>query len=387
MAIVYVVGAGASYGEEFSAVEPRFPHSKVSPPITTGFFSQELLLALKQDIDVIKEEFRELFNWTMLSCLSTQERCFGEGEWKSLNIEDVFTRLEICREFESPMGRTGAALLVIRNQLLDYIRRIIGLCTRNARGRYYQTLIGNLRHDDSLITFNWDLLLDQCFFGTSNTLPHYNNFLERIDESDGSEFIFRLHPGGGLFLKLHGSLNWFQCTNRICSSAGKVIVQRDTKFCLACSLGTDRFTCRRCGSDSAPLIIPPVLRKTITQEETVRAAWGLAKAMLQRANVVVVIGFSAAPTDFYASWLLNTAVEDPMRLRETLLSRKSVIVANPLNDRAELGAEDFERRMRKLFPHGYDARFKRFSEIEQICELAKDLSGPIEPNLPTEAPT
>jgi hypothetical protein len=387
MSIVYVLGAGASYGERFTPLDTKYPHSTVTPPITTGFFSQDLIGALKQDPNAIGEEFKELLTWITGTCLAPRNQHFGEGEWKSLNIEDVFTRLEICREFENPAGRTGASLLVIRNQLLDYIRRIIGLCTRNAFGAYSHMLVDNLRPDDSVLTFNWDLLLDDSFVSTSHRLPHYNNFLARMGAMDNQYFIPHWTPGSGLFLKLHGSLNWFQCTNSICAEAEKVIFRNDTSSCLDWSLGTEYYPCRRCGSDAAPLIIPPVLRKPITAQETVRAVWGLAGKIIQQADVIVIIGFSAAPTDFYASWLLSTVFLDPVGLRETLLKRKSVIVANPLNDADQREAKDFKQRMLKLFPHSYNANFRTFSEIQEICHQARafDHSEEIERNPPTQA--
>lgn len=385
MSIVYILGAGASHGEALTAADRRHPHSIVPPPMTTGFFSKDLLDALNQDVNMVREEFDHLLRWIWRNCLTTHTRNFGEGEWKSLNIEDVFTRLEISREFESPVGLKGASLLVIRNELLSYIRRIIGSCTRNSQGAHSRSLFCGLRPDDSLFTFNWDLLLDDCFLGQPAALPQYYNFLDRMGALDEGDFVFRQNQGDGLFLKLHGSLNWFQCTNPICAVSGRVIFRSDTNSCLAWSLGRESYRCRRCGSDSVPLIIPPVLRKPITEQETVRAVWGLARTVSESADVIVIIGFSAAPTDFYASWLLRETVIDPTGIKEALSRNKTIIIVNPLNDSSRSEHEDFKARMLKLFPSGYNSDFTRFDQVEQVCGYAKanDKSIKKERNPPT----
>jgi hypothetical protein len=371
MSIVYVIGAGASYGEKFSARDSRKPYSSTPPPITTGFFSKDLLNQLNQDIQAIEKEFKQLLNWTRLTCMKTGEQQFGEGEWETLNIEDVFTNLDIAREFESPEGRRGAQLLLVRNELLDYIRRIIGLCTTNSVGVYCYELVKNLRPDDSLITFNWDLLLDDCFLTQPRGLPQYENFLRKMGELDDDEAVWTSIPGDGILLKMHGSLNWFQCTNPICAGAARIIFRDNTESCLKWSVGSVRYLCQRCGSDSSPLIIPPVIGKRITEQETVKAVWGHARNVLENANVIVIVGFSVPPTDFYAAWLLRNAVISQNMTGYLSGREKTIIVVDPLNDTSNQKIpNDFKMRMSKIFPQGYNSDFTTFSQINDICKKA-----------------
>ncbi len=104
-----------------------------------------------------------------------------------------------------------------------------------------------------------------------------------------------------------------------------------------------------------PIIVPPVLRKSITDDPVIRSAWGLARRKLIEASRIVVIGFSAAPTDFYASWLLRSTVGVRNHVR--------IDVINPSNDRDEGEHEEFRKRMSLIFPRDYDFSGCRFSEI------------------------
>ena len=379
MSIVYILGAGASHGEKLVAIHQDRPGSLSAPPTTSNFFSHQLLESTRYQPDDVQKDYENLINWIKWLHLG-QDIPVGEGDWNSINIEDVFTWLEIRREFENAESYAGGKVLLIRNELLSYIRRIIGLCTVNSYGEYARTLTDCLRPNDSIITFNWDLLLDECFVRQERRgdLIHYENFLKRSEgEIDDDGILFQQNQGTGLFLKLHGSLNWFQCTNLRCSN--KVIFRRDIDSCLNWSIGINRFySCRKCGSEASPMLVPPVLRKPIMDHEMIRASWGLAREVLiHQADVLVIIGFSVAPTDYYASWLLREAESDPtVRFKRTGMPPLKVFVVNPLNDKS-LGEQhkEFDARMRKLFRQGYVSEFTSFSQIADICKRAAAEDG------------
>lgn len=379
MSIVYVLGAGASHGEALAPINGALPSSTSPPPMTTGFFSKKLLTDTGYSANLIEKDFKNLVNWIRWLHLGDREAAIGEREWESLNIEDVFTWLEIRREFESSESHSAAMLLLMKTELLSYIFRVIGLCTKNSRGSHSTALVNALRPEDSIITFNWDLLIDDCFLSQlhpTGTPQHYANFRRRIGEI-GEHNVTALGPvGSGLFLKLHGSLNWFQCTNPRCSASKRLIIRNDIDHCLNWSMGINKFfMCQRCGSETLPMIVPPVLRKPIIEHETTRAAWGLARKIVASADVLVIIGFSAAPSDYYASWLLREAAANPSGgMRKAMeLPPLHVVVVNPLNDPKLQGHAEFKQRMQKLFPLGYRDECKTFAEIKNAFELALEL--------------
>jgi hypothetical protein len=123
-------------------------------------------------------------------------------------------------------------------------------------------------------------------------------------------------------------------------------------------MGIGAANCQSCGSEMLPLLIPPLLYKPISDHGIIRSIWGLARQRLERATKVVVIGFSAAPTDFYAGWLLRSTLG--------IRSDVEVFVVNPDNDAALPTSAEFKRRMDGIFPKGFNSNFRTFSEIEDI---------------------
>jgi len=120
-------------------------------------------------------------------------------------------------------------------------------------------------------------------------------------------------------------------------------------------------TCAHCGASMDPVMIPPVLHKRIADDPVIRSAWGLARTRLMAATKVVVVGFSAAPTDFYAHWLLRSTVGT----REVEL-----VVMNPDTKKEGKDHKDFTTRMRSIFrQYDNDRLCKKlccFSEIESV---------------------
>src|SRR5260370_42141534 len=112
MSTVFIIGAGASYGE---ALTKQHPEARLHrPPLTNGFFDSKLL----NDLGYTQAE-RELRD-VILHVQSTMllADIFGEGSWKDLDLEVVFTALEVEREFHNPESDEGARLLLLRNALV-----------------------------------------------------------------------------------------------------------------------------------------------------------------------------------------------------------------------------------------------------------------------------
>jgi hypothetical protein len=109
-----------------------------------------------------------------------------------------------------------------------------------------------------------------------------------------------------------------------------------------------------------PLIVPPLLNKPITSNPIIRSVWGLARERLSVASKAVVIGFSAANTDFYAGWLLRSSIGR--------LGPADIFVVNSSNMRGDPSGEAFRTRMQEVFPNGYNSQFTSFSEIAAVVE-------------------
>jgi hypothetical protein len=363
MSTVFIVGAGASHGDEIICKRKTTGKSRPQPPLINGFFSQELFARTDYTSDEAEREFQHTFDWIRTGFPDIVKGTrVGDPAWNELNMEEVFTAVELRREFASPESTDGASLLIVRNQLVSYIALILGICTHSCYGEFSRRLVSKLDGGDSLFTLNWDLLLDEAFSAIGSK-PHVNNFLTT---RYGLEIGYT-SAGNGLFLKLHGSLNWFICTNPKCKFYSEIRIDPDTDYCLSRAsgdhAGADYFSidlgCPHCGSATNPFIVPPLVRKPITENSTIRSVWGLARQRLQFADRLVLIGFSAAVTDFFIGWLLRSAALDRGPSME-------VIVVNPLNDPKRKGHPDFAKRMNQLFPNHPNLDFRYFSELEKF---------------------
>jgi hypothetical protein len=138
--------------------------------------------------------------------------------------------------------------------------------------------------DGTLITFNYDLLLDQEQISENEVLSNQYEYFSNL-------VLDRQRPlpdeATGLFLKMHGSLNWFRCANELCPASSGVQFERDTTRCLNRALGIHigEESCRYCGSDTVPIIVPPVLRKPIMEDSLLRTIWGQARQKLSSASI------------------------------------------------------------------------------------------------------
>ena len=107
---VYVIGAGASYGESLVRL-PNLPegHPELHnhrPPLTNGFFAGDLLHAIA--CQQAEQDFPEVIQYIRRTRL-VEDR-FGEGKWQTINLEEVFTAIEVNRVSE-PGKRFGSHLL------------------------------------------------------------------------------------------------------------------------------------------------------------------------------------------------------------------------------------------------------------------------------------
>jgi len=371
MIVVFVFGAGASHGEQLVPLfdDPMCqPSNSAAPPLATGFFSKALYDSVGYTASEAERNFGPMFKHIRESFAIPD--AVGEGRWADLNIEEVFTNVEVLREFLGCDGDAWAKATVARNDLAHYISRIISYCTQLKRGLYYGKVKSFMdKHGDvSVLSFNWDLILDQEFMeriglGWGTSAGPYKNF-ETIVLGREAE----LTGGVGrwpLYLKLHGSLNWLQCTNRACPSAPGMTVFADTRLCLVHAMafpGSGTVVCNQCGAEMNLLLVPPILKKPVIEKGVIRAIWGQARYRLELASKVVIIGFSATPSDFYAAWLLRSTVgAKPVHPVE-------IFVVNPMNSPDHPEHESFRKRMASIFPRGYNSDFQWFSQIDSILE-------------------
>lgn len=146
--------------------------------------------------------------------------------------------------------------------------------------------------NNSLITFNYDLLVENALKGLS--IPFTYGFNSKGYDADAVEL-----------LKLHGSVNWAKKE----SSTVSYTVHNSYDDLL--------------NTNQTPQLVPPTWRKIFTGP--LRQVWDKSLKSLEQATRIIVIGFSIPPTDNHFKYLLAAGLQHNISLRE-------IVFVNPDSD-------------------------------------------------------
>ena len=288
---VFILGAGASIS-----------HSKGNFPSYNDFFSKARTLNLindKNSGEVLKkyEGLREyILKLMKIDILSKKSE---------IDIERLMTFIDI--EIENTDNRE--LYQIYKKRLLEIIILLFEKLSKHFKVKRgdYNNFVDNINYNDTVITFNWDLLLDRRIKGKKQ----YENLGDLIlDEMDpiafNKTFDSTLLANNGYYLKLHGSTNWQYCSNSNCDANNKILISEGDR-------------CGRCFKRLNRLIIPPIINKQYKTYPFIEKLWTLAFLQLDSAQEVVIWGYRLPPTDFYSNWLLS----------KTSRNVKKVSIVNP----------------------------------------------------------
>lgn len=172
-----------------------------------------------------------------------------------------------------------------------------------------------------VISFNWDLVLDELLFG---------------DALDRSCYAFSPATGRPRLIKPHGSLNWY--SHKLASRIP------DPKRFSLCGVGDEEvFAFRPYRAPKStrrrymPLIVPPVYAKRF-EGDLSRELWRETVSVLSSATEVRFLGYSLPEADFHARFILRCGfhnqtsgalADDGSRLPATGPSRVTIVDPSP----------------------------------------------------------
>lgn len=153
-----------------------------------------------------------------------------------------------------------------------------------------ENFVKRLKDEDCIITTNYDLLMDWALKN------HKKDMWERSQRLISGEPLSFKERNKGLYLKLHGSLNWFVCPDKECPGHFRIFVKEklDESYC-----------CERCGRALKRLIVPPIFYKNIQDYPKLGFIWDKAFERLSKAEEVIFYGFSFASSDLPISCLIR----------------------------------------------------------------------------------
>ncbi len=257
----------------------------------------------------------------------------------NFDLEDIFTILDRAYLYEENFSKySWMEIFEVRKSLMFLIINLIDQQVIEAESyqEIYKNFIQNISssHEDiSIITLNWDTLLeklikqfssdtmlDYCFYtygyNDVNHIPHINL------KSHGKQNL--------KIIKIHGSINWL-----ICPNCQRLIVD-DT---LVKSIGIENLVCEHCKNYSdleislENFIVTPTILKKFDNLH-LKYIWNNAFIELQEANHVTFIGYSLPKADYEFLYLL----------KKVLINKEIKVILAPCDKDS-----DIEKRYKNLF--------------------------------------
>jgi hypothetical protein len=334
---VFVLGAGASRQDSLGSDPPL--------PLADEFFTPRYLKAIWS-----RHEFGGGFLASPLGRVLTRYFSYSRKNAR-INIEEVYSFLEATRHVFSGQFAERGRIFTARNQLLQYVQQlIIELSLQTpSKLQLHRAIAKNLTSSDSVISFNWDPLLDAALATTKAgraLLRRQSAMLSPLSTAttltkSAAERFQDRHRGQ--LLKVHRAINLTACSSPTCVRRGSV-ARFDGR---AYEEGTF-WPCEACGGPTEVLMIPPHFQKTYASDRFIRLQASLALLNLSMAAEIVIIGYSFPLYDLEARSLFRSCrlewwhpqfdVDDPGSWLER------VVVVNP-----EVSLEAYRQKVEELF--------------------------------------
>lgn len=308
--VCFIIGAGCTVADALSL--PK----KERPPLDKGFF----LLSNKTNpvsVSKIKSYIEENYGLDIL---------YVEND----SLESVMAK--IYTDIFNP-DLKGKATDVFRTLISLFNRRLADTTNRlpATKMRYLYRMICHYLYtgvdpeDITIITFNQDIQIEKILHKLEQTQRYSESgrifnfpFCYNVD------FVATTFPknSGNIFkegkpdligiklLKLHGSLNWYSThrTTRV-SPVAMFNPIRPIRVTCRQTINPQMRHARRGGALSTlPVIVPPVTHKSGILHDRIRPLWTKAKGALQKANEVVIFGYSCPAMDFESSNLIQRSL-------------------------------------------------------------------------------
>ncbi|GEM_PF-1297759 len=282
--VVVIFGAGATKGG-MEGEGKSFP----LPPTDIDFFhvSNQLRVWEKGTVYFARNVLRSVRN--------LYDKTSGVG--LEYYYRDIETRQEIVT-FAPPRHNPKNWSIPIAD-LKELIRRVFihTTCLLDDNMRYclikskiHSEILDRLEKGDAIVTFNYDLLIEQSFSSNFNWHPSdgYGIKIEIGTEASNIWKDREKKESKCLLLKLHGSINWAKKKDKI--------TLKDRPYRVK---GRERANVAIC---------PPSWRKPV-DEEPYKLLWKQARNHLERAKTLIILGYSLPETDFLAQSFLKEIVE------------------------------------------------------------------------------
>lgn len=274
--VVYVIGAGMSAGLGFPTITDLLP--KLWPRLNRAGISSDIA-------DLIRFHHPD-FNAALPETFPNIEQLLSEMQ---ANAELFSSSRPATGKFSSDDLELRRRCLLL--ELTSWFHDLKASSLRRGP-RWLSTLVSAMKSEEArVISFNWDLVLDELLFG---------------DGLEPASYGLDRRRKGPRLIKPHGSLNWYE------HSSGRSLKDAK-KFSLAGSGSKEVFAFKpyrapkstgRLKRSYMPLIVPPVYAKRF-ESPLFKLLWQETVAVLSTAREVRFLGYSLPESDMHARFILR----------------------------------------------------------------------------------
>jgi hypothetical protein len=238
------------------------------------------------------------------------------------NIEDFLNLLEMARVFNSedyvesslwPKERVTRAQEIVLSVISEYIWSFSTRPEGPAQSlRDY--LSHQVSHNDVIVTFNWDLLIEQAIEGLKRP-PKVEYQYSR--DSDQKKLVL---------LKPHGSVNWFDKeSNATLESLNGTDLDSKIKLVNFSDLLLSRDTFA-----AIPLLVAPLANKDFSSHSVLSETWTSVYKAVSDATSLYILGYSLPKEDQFSRFVLRRALrQNILRINKKEKGGLRVTVVNP----------------------------------------------------------
>jgi hypothetical protein len=288
-----------------------------------------------------------------------------------INIEEVFSFLEFINQGYADIFDEKTIVHKARIELFQFIQSSLNHFTLQPFNTVlYDTIIRSFKEGDSIITYNWDLLVESSLrtnqkakklFNSLNTIL---NPLTAITNKDYYSIgLENLHKG--YFLKLHGSINWGTCSSPTCLRHSIPFI-----FNLDEETGADYWDCDYCGSPLELMLLPPHVHKTYKINRLYSLQAKIAYHKLNTAREIIIIGYSFPDFDFEANSLFRKARLSFSEVGQSELFLQKVVIVNP-----QVKSPQYLNKVKDLFGlknpikyYGNEVQLETYSSVDTFLK-------------------
>jgi hypothetical protein len=176
-----ILGAGASIGAAKFPIESSMREALAKMPSGENFFYD--LFYQKKEASHSKSLLNVLgltyegLNKLIVRAWGLQNNLdhFDPEEWKQINIEEVFTFLDIGSYMYPRNSQYQKSFKICRSSLTSFITTLLSIKSEGFHCETLMDLLFKLKPTDSIISFNWDTIVD--FTLQRSGLPIYEGYL------------------------------------------------------------------------------------------------------------------------------------------------------------------------------------------------------------------